>query len=558
MDVADAGLVAGRYRLERLVGRGGMAEVYLAADELLHRPVAVKLLATHLSADAVAVERFRGEARTAAGLTHPSVVAVYDFGEANGRPFLVMEYVPGQTLEARLLQSPHPSLDWSLPFIESVLDALAYAHAAGVVHRDVKPANVILVDVGAIKLADFGIAQALAAATITQTGIVLGSAHFIAPERLLGQRALPATDCYSVGVMLYQLATGRLPFDAESTAAIVAQQVNAPPIPPRRHRPSLPSWLEYVILRALEKDPSRRYADAAAMLADLHAGLYARPLPSQLVDDQRYGEPKPPAAGTLLLRHKLPLAVAAAAAVILILAGSLLFRSVPADAQPPTLLGSAPASIAATAPAAPPKPAAAPTSWVGVVSPPQPLSAQPTAPTSSPPSPPLSVASTQPAPGSTERGPEPEPVAASPALTTFASDGGGYELDVPEGWRVEEGDRRIAFFEPEGRAFVALSRGGAPGIRAPRELLDHTLKALRDGHVSFTHGDPEELEIAGQPALRFPYTFTNRLGTRSRATYLIVLRPGRQVYHLQAAVHEESFEAFAAVLQASIESLRLE
>jgi serine/threonine-protein kinase len=265
-------LLLGRYRREHLLGRGGMAEVYLGQDLHLGRPVAIKLLYPHLAADAASVRRFQHEARAVAALAHPNVVEVYDVGELYGRPALVMQYVPGESLAQTLDREGRLPAGRALALVRPVLAALAHAHARGIVHRDVKPANVLLTPDGQVKLADFGIAQTLDTTTLTGTGQVLGSIRYLAPERLMGARGTPAADCYAVGVMLYRMLAGRYPFDADTPAGIAAQQLHTIPRRPSALHPDLPAWLDILVLRALAKEPAARYVSAASMLAALDVG----------------------------------------------------------------------------------------------------------------------------------------------------------------------------------------------------------------------------------------------------------------------------------------------
>src|SRR5215210_7668673 len=255
-------LLAQRYRVERLLAHGGMADVYLATDEHTHSLVALKLLHPHFAADPVFVQRFRSEAKTAGRLVHPNVVPCWDFGIDNDQPFLVMEYVAGETLAELLARKSYLSFEQTLALVSPVLAALAYVHEQGLVHRDVKPANVLVAENGTVKLTDFGIAQALAAATLTRPGQVLGSVHYVAPERLTGARATPASDCYAIGVLLYRMLTGRLPFEGDAVAGVIAQQLRHQPPPPSAVRPEVPAWLDQVVLQALAKAPTQRYPSA--------------------------------------------------------------------------------------------------------------------------------------------------------------------------------------------------------------------------------------------------------------------------------------------------------
>jgi serine/threonine-protein kinase len=197
-------------------------------------------------------------------------VRCLDFGVDHDQPFLVLEYVAGETLADLLARTATLPPEQTLAIVRPVLAALAYVHEQGLVHRDVKPANVLLAQDGTVKLTDFGIAQALAAATQTRTGEVLGSVHYLAPERLTGARATPASDCYAVGVLLYRLLTGRLPFQGDDVAGVIAQQLHHPPSPPSAVRSGLPAWLDQVVLHALAKEPAERYPSAAALLAALN------------------------------------------------------------------------------------------------------------------------------------------------------------------------------------------------------------------------------------------------------------------------------------------------
>jgi len=277
-------LLGGRYELEGVVGRGGMAEVYRARDIRLDRIVAIKTLRADLARDQIFQARFRREAQSAASLNHPSIVAVYDTGEdmATGVPvpYIVMEYVDGRTVRD-LLQEGHRLLpERSLEIIDGVLRALDYSHQAGIVHRDIKPGNVMVTRNGDVKVMDFGIARAMsdAQATMTQTAQVIGTAQYLSPEQARGERVDSRSDLYSTGCLLYELLTGRPPFTGDSPVAIAYQHVRENPVPPSRVDPDVPPWADAIVLKAMAKSPADRYQTAADMRADLQRAASGLPL----------------------------------------------------------------------------------------------------------------------------------------------------------------------------------------------------------------------------------------------------------------------------------------
>ncbi len=272
MSVQDAGRVlGGRYRLVRELARGGMAQVWEAQDALLDRRVAVKLLHEQFADDAEFLERFRREARAAARLNHPNIVSIYDVGEdaEAHTPFIVMELVDGENLKDRI-RGAAPLADEEIRSIgAAVASTLEYAHQRGLIHRDVKPQNVLLGEDGRPRLTDFGIAQAVSSKGLTRTGAVMGSVQYLAPELVRGRPATAQSDVYALGVVLYEMATGRVPFEGETDLATALAHVEQSPAPPRALNASLAPDLERTILRALAKSPEERFHSAAELAAEL-------------------------------------------------------------------------------------------------------------------------------------------------------------------------------------------------------------------------------------------------------------------------------------------------
>ncbi len=255
----------GRYRLEELIGEGGMAVVYRAYDLALNRPVAVKILRAQYGSDANFLRRFEREAQAAARLVHPNIVNVYDVGRDDGVHYIIMEYVRGQTLKHLILRHAPFRLEYAAYIVGQVAAALDYAHRQGLVHRDIKPQNILVDDQGVAKVTDFGIAKGLADVSLTEAGVGMGTVHYVSPEQARGEAATPASDIYALGVVLYEMLTGRLPFDADNPIGLAMQHVNAPPPPPRQFNPDLPPQVEAIVLRALAKDPAQRYPSAGAL-----------------------------------------------------------------------------------------------------------------------------------------------------------------------------------------------------------------------------------------------------------------------------------------------------
>jgi serine/threonine-protein kinase len=255
-----------RYRILQRIGGGGMADVYLAEDTHLQRRIALKVLHRHFAQDRQFVERFRREAEAAAGLSQPNIVAVYDRGEFEGTYYIAMQYVEGPTL--RELIDRGMTIEQAVALIRQVLEAARYAHRHGIVHRDLKPGNVIVDPEGKAMVTDFGIASA-GVSDITQTGSVMGTPHYLSPEQAQGQEVTAVSDLYSIGVMLYEALTGRVPFEGENAVAIAMKQVSEVPQRPSSINPRVSPALDAVVMRALEKEPGQRFQNADAFIAAL-------------------------------------------------------------------------------------------------------------------------------------------------------------------------------------------------------------------------------------------------------------------------------------------------
>ncbi|TMK78385.1 MAG: serine/threonine protein kinase [Actinobacteria bacterium] len=272
--IETSALLADRYRLVRLIAAGGMGTVWEAHDVLLDRPVALKSMAEGLAADPEFVERFRREARAAGRLTHPNLARVYDFGDDGGTPFLVMELIDGETLHDRIgREGPLPVADAAL-IARAIAAGLEAAHGAGIVHRDVKPANVMLDRAGGVKITDFGIAAAASNTRLTQ-GSGLGTATYASPEQTRGERVTAASDVYSLGVVTYEMLTGLPPFDGPSPVAIALAHAEQEPQPIRAARPEVPAGVAAVVERALAKDPRDRPESAEAFAGELSQAMGA-------------------------------------------------------------------------------------------------------------------------------------------------------------------------------------------------------------------------------------------------------------------------------------------
>ena len=364
------GLIGGRYELAELLGRGGMAEVRKGHDTRLGRTVAIKRLRTDLASDATFQARFRREAQSSAGLNHPAIVAVYDTGEEitpDGihQPYIVMEYVAGRTLRDILREGRKILPERALEIGSDVLSALEYSHKAGIIHRDIKPGNVMLTPSGDVKVMDFGIARAIADSqqTMTQTAAVVGTAQYLSPEQARGETVDSRSDVYSAGCLLYELLTGRPPFVGDSPVSVAYQHVRENPQPPSALDPSLPGAIDAIVLTSLAKRVSDRYQSAAAMRDDIERYLGGRPVTASIpaigaplaapapaqtgvvpaVWDSRPEEPSGPRVGLLVGLAVLVLAVIALAVVLM----PKLFDHKAAQVQvPASIKGETPAQAA--------------------------------------------------------------------------------------------------------------------------------------------------------------------------------------------------------------------
>jgi eukaryotic-like serine/threonine-protein kinase len=343
MSVVEQGTVIdGRYRVAARLGSGGMADVYLAHDTLLGRQVALKLLHRRFAEDQEFVERFRREASSAAGLSHPNVVAVFDRGEWDSTYYIAMEYLPGRSLKAVVREhgslSPHDAID----IIVQILLAVRFAHKRGIIHRDIKPHNVILDEEGRAKVTDFGIARA-GASDMTLTGSIMGTAQYLSPEQAQGHAVSETSDLYAVGVVLYELLTGSVPFEGESAVTIALKQVSVEPTPPSERNPDVGPALDAVVMRSLAKDPLARFASADEFIAALQQareGIAPAPVfngnpptvdaaAALLMPSLPGEEQQPPAAAAR--RRRRAMWVAAGAAVLAIVAALILLFLLPSS-----------------------------------------------------------------------------------------------------------------------------------------------------------------------------------------------------------------------------------
>lgn len=262
-------LLGSRYEIIEKIGNGGMATVYKAKDLVLKRYVAVKILREEYTTDNEFIKRFNTEAESAASLTHPNIVSVYDVGKEGNLYYIVMELIKGKTLKEIIVEDGRMGWKWSVKIAKQIAQALETAHRNNIIHRDIKPHNIIITEDGTAKVTDFGIAKAVSNSTITAFGTTIGSVHYFSPEHARGGYTDAKSDLYSLGVVLYEMVTGRVPFDADTPVSVALKHMQEKPVPPIELNPAIPQSLNDLILKAMEKDPNMRYSTATEMIEDL-------------------------------------------------------------------------------------------------------------------------------------------------------------------------------------------------------------------------------------------------------------------------------------------------
>jgi eukaryotic-like serine/threonine-protein kinase len=321
-------LVDNRYRVTKPLGSGGMADVYLAHDDVLDRDVALKVMSGRYASDDEFVERFKREAQSAAALSHPNIVSIFDRGESeDGTYYIAMEYLSGGTLKDRIVTRGALPARTSAAVALQIAEALKAAHERGVIHRDIKPHNILITDSGDVKVTDFGIARAASSSTMTKTGSILGTAHYISPEQAMGEPVGPSSDLYSLGVVLYEMLTGELPYDADTPLGIAMKHVNGHLRPPKEIDPSIPDGINAITCRLLAKEPLDRYATDDELIEDLErvvAGLEPTGATTELMTrvmpptPTRVAPPPPQRTSDLKKRRRLvPILLALLALLIL-------------------------------------------------------------------------------------------------------------------------------------------------------------------------------------------------------------------------------------------------
>ena len=304
----EGSVIGNRYKIQEKIGNGGMATVYKALDQILNRYVAVKVLREEFTTDEEFIKRFNAEAQSAARLTHPNIVSVYDVGQEYNIYYIVMELIQGKTLKQIIEEDGHLSWKWAVNIAIQIASALEMAHKNNIIHRDIKPHNIMITEDGVAKVTDFGIAKAVSNSTITAFGTTLGSVHYFSPEHARGGYTDSKSDLYSLGVVMYEMVTGKVPFDADTPVSIALKHMQEEPVPPIKVNKEIPFAVNQIILKAMKKDPNERYQNASEMIKDLNIALkrpeggfveernfedsFTRRIPTVNVSDNRNGNIK--------------------------------------------------------------------------------------------------------------------------------------------------------------------------------------------------------------------------------------------------------------------------
>ena len=304
----EGSVIGNRYKIQEKIGNGGMATVYKALDQILNRYVAVKVLREEFTTDEEFIRRFEAEAQSAARLTHPNIVSIYDVGVEGNLYYIVMELIQGKTLKQIIEEDGHLSWKWAVNIAIQIASALEMAHKNNIIHRDIKPHNIMITEDGVAKVTDFGIAKAVSNSTITAFGTTLGSVHYFSPEHARGGYTDSKSDLYSLGVVMYEMVTGKVPFDADTPVSVALKHMQEEPVPPIKVNKEIPFAVNQIILKAMKKDPNERYQNASEMIKDLNIALkrpeggfveernfedsFTRRIPTVNVSDNRNGNIK--------------------------------------------------------------------------------------------------------------------------------------------------------------------------------------------------------------------------------------------------------------------------
>lgn len=532
------GRVVGNFRILEKIGEGGMGAVYRANDEMLDREVAIKAIRPELAREPQIVERFRAEARILARVNHPAIATIYTFFHEGGELFLAMEYVDGRTLAEVI--ADHGAMPWpqAVRLLSTALEGIAQAHRAGIIHRDLKPDNLMLTEAGTLKVMDFGIARMAGSSHLTQTGLLVGTLRYVAPEQIRGEEVDQRTDIYALGAVLFQMLTGRVPFEGPTDFAILKAQLEDAPVPPSSLVPGLPGWLDQAVLKALEKDPAARFqtvdemrsflgrqdAGATAVQAELAAETLVLPPRSPTSDSTRASAatvetdrtrlpPGPPPLPAAVAPPPVPsssyrpvqgvgwkraaitaLVLAAVTAAGLFLWSRRGTEGAPAAAGPPV----SPAGGPATAVAIEPEPApesnaggSSSASPTAATQPPRPAPAREAQKVPGPANPPTSSAhSPGPAKATAEEEPRQAPAepAASQETPAAEPEPTAGELPVEELSRL--GSELVAASQKLGESYAAFleqKEDGGAELTASDEKLQEELEALSDAADRFNN-----------------------------------------------------------------------